>query len=238
MSASRSVTAAFTASQAQRSLSINDVRLDEGNSGTRTATFTVQLSAAATGAVTVNYATQNGTATAGSDYAAQSGTLTFAAGQTSRTLAVSVVGNTAIEKNETFFVGLSGAAGATIADGQGAGTIVNDDFPRMSISDVTVTEGDSGTRSAVFRVTLSSASPQGITVHYATANGTAAAGSDYAATAGNLTFNPGQTSKTISVAVTGESRVESGEWFAVNLSSPLRVTLADAQGRGTIANDD
>ena len=94
---------------AAASLSINDVTLDEGNSGSKNATFTVALSVALGQAVTVNYATANGTATAGSDYTTASGTLTFAAGETTKTLAVGVIGDTAIENDETFTVTLSGA---------------------------------------------------------------------------------------------------------------------------------
>ncbi len=81
-----------------------------------------------TGTVTVKYATANGTATAGSDYAAVPSTLlTFAPGQTSKTVTVNVAGDTIKETNETFTVNLSGASGATIFDGQGVGTILNDD---------------------------------------------------------------------------------------------------------------
>jgi hypothetical protein len=109
------------------SLSIGDATVNEGQAGSTSATFTVALSAASSQAVTVSYATSNGTATAGSDYAAASGVLTFAAGQTSRTIAVPVSGDTAAEPDETFFVNLSAPAGATIADGQGQGTIANDD---------------------------------------------------------------------------------------------------------------
>ncbi|WP_293395238.1 Calx-beta domain-containing protein, partial [Nevskia sp.] len=109
------------------SLSINDVSVTEGNSGTKNATFTVSLSATSTSAVTVSYATANGTATAGSDYAASSGSLTIAAGSTSQTFNVAVNGDTAVEPNETFLVNLSSPSGATIADAQGQGTIVNDD---------------------------------------------------------------------------------------------------------------
>ena len=167
---------------AAASLSINDVTQDEGNSGTQNATFTVTLSPAASQTVTVSYATANGTATAGSDYTAASGTLTFAAGETSKTIAVAVTGDTTIEADETFTVTLSGASGAPISRAQGTGTIRNDDFPALSINDVTVNEGNSGTTNAVFTVSLSATSPQTITVNYATANGTATAGSDYAAT--------------------------------------------------------
>jgi M6 family metalloprotease-like protein len=109
------------------SLSINDVTVTEGNSGTTVATFAVTLSAPSASTVTVNYATANGTATAGSDYLAASGTLTFNAGQTSRTVVVTVNGDVVVEPNETFYVNLSSASGATIADAQGLGTITNDD---------------------------------------------------------------------------------------------------------------
>src|SRR6185295_2141357 len=114
-------------------LGITDVSVTEGNSGTTLANFVVTLAPAATGTVTVNYATANGTATAGSDYVAQSGTLTFTAGQTSKTVSVVVNGDTLAEPNETFVVNLSGASGATIADGQGTATILNDDvLPTLS----------------------------------------------------------------------------------------------------------
>ena len=112
------------------SLSINDVSVAEGNSGTTTATFTVTLSAAATGSVTVSYATAAGTtnpATSGTDFIAASGSLTFAAGETSKTIAVTVNGDTTVEPNETFVVNLSSPSGATLADPQGLGTITNDD---------------------------------------------------------------------------------------------------------------
>ena len=86
--------------------------------------------------MTVNYATANGTALAGSDYTAASGTLTFAPGQTSKTVTVNVTGDTVVEPNETFVVNLSAPTGATLFDGQGLGTILNDDGPVLRISDV------------------------------------------------------------------------------------------------------
>jgi hypothetical protein len=109
-------------------LRITDASKAEGNSGTTPFTFTVTLSPASAGPVTVKYATANGTALAGSDYAAVPATLlTFAPGQTSKTVTVNVMGNTTVEPNETFAVNLSAASGATIFDGQGVGTILNDD---------------------------------------------------------------------------------------------------------------
>ena len=108
-------------------ISIGDVTVAEGNGGTTNARFTATLSAASGSAVTVAYATANGTATAGSDYTARSGTLTFAAGATQQLVDVAVTGDTTVEPNETFLVNLSGPSGATIADAQGQGTITNDD---------------------------------------------------------------------------------------------------------------
>ena len=220
-------------------VSIGDVSVSEGNSGTSTATFTVTLSAAASSAVTVNYATANGTATASSDYVAASGTLTFAAGATTRTIPVTVNGDATVEPNETFLVNLSAASGATLADGQGTGTIVNDDsVPTLSINDMSMTEGNSGTKLATFTVTLSAASASPVSVTYATANGTATAPSDYASVGGSVTFPAGSTSQILSVTVNGDTTVEPNETFTVNLTSPVGAALADAQGVATITNDD
>ena len=109
-------------------LKINNVSKAEGNSGTTAYTFTITLSPASTGTVKVKYATANGTARAGSDYTAIPATLlTFSPGQTSMKVTVKVTGDTTREANETFFVNLSAAKGATLFDSQGKGTVLNDD---------------------------------------------------------------------------------------------------------------
>ena len=142
------------------------------------------------------------------------------------------------EPNETFLVNLSGATGgAVIIDGQGVGTIV-DDEPRISISDVARTEGNSGTTLFVFTVTLSAASDVPVTVNFATANGTAKAGEDYDAKSGTLTFAPGETSKTITIVVKGDKKKEANETFFVNLSGAVGALILDGQGLGTILDDD
>ncbi|MCC7265239.1 MAG: hypothetical protein IT369_22255 [Candidatus Latescibacteria bacterium] len=229
----------LTNDDAQASLSVNDVAVAEGNSGTRSLTFTLTLSAASNQTVTVAWATANGTATAGSDYNANNGTLSFSAGQTSRTVAVTVRGDNTVEPNETFFLNLSNANNATIADGQGIGTITNDDGgSSLTINDVAVSEGNSGTRSLSFTVSLSPASAQAVTVVWATANGTATAGSDYVAANGTLTFAAGQTSRTIAVTVNGDLLNEGDETLVVNLSNAGNAILADNQGQGTITDDD
>ncbi len=225
--------------------SIDDIALAEGNSGPTSFTFTVTRSGSTSETATVDFATANGTAAEPSDYTAVTLTsLTFAPGDASKLVTVTVNGDTTSESNETFFVNLSNASGATIADGQGQGTIQNDDAaptPSLSMNNVSLTEGNSGTKAFAFTVTLSSASAQTITVSYATANGTATSlGSrrDYTSTSGTLTFNPGVTSRTINVSVRGDRRIEASENFFVNLSNPSNATLADGQGEGIIVNDD
>jgi probable HAF family extracellular repeat protein len=218
-------------------VNIGDATVAEGNAGTTGAVFTVTLSAPASGPVTVNFATANGTAAAGSDYTAHSGTLTFAPGQTSATVTVAVHGDTNAEPNETFQVNLSQAVGAVIADGQATGAIV-DDEPRISITDVARQEGPSGTTQFVFTVTLSAPSDAPVTVNFATANGMATAGSDYQARSGTLTFAPGETTKTITIVVLGDRRREANETFFVNLTNVVGALLVDGQGKGTILNDD
>jgi ELWxxDGT repeat protein len=219
------------------SISVGDATVTEGHAGTRSATFTVRLSTASDQPVTVAYATADGTATAGSDYQAASGTLTFAPGETSKSFTVLVNGDQLGEPNETFRVNLSGPTNATVADGQGLGTIL-DDEPRLNIGDATIAEGHIGTRAATFTVTLSAATDQPVTVAYSTADGSAVAGSDYQAKSGILTFAPGQTTQTITVLVVGNRLPEASETFFVNLSSPTGATVAEGQGLGTILDDE
>ena len=229
----------ITNDDAVPTLAINDVTQAEGNAGTTAFTFTVTLSAASGQTVTVNYATANGTAAAGVDYVATSGTLTFAPGDTTKQITVLVNGDTLNEADETFFVNLTAPTNATFTDPQGLGTITNDDAAgTLSINDVTQAEGNSGTTAFNFTVTLSSVSAQTVTVAYATADNTATQPSDYTATSGTLTFAPGDTTKTVTVLVNGDTAVEPTETFFVNLTAPTNATISDAQGLGTITNDD
>jgi len=404
-------------------ISIGDVTIAEGNSGTKTATFTV--SRTGTAAFAVDFATADGTAAAGSDYEATAGTLSFAAGQATQTVSVTINGDTSVEPNETFFLNLTNATnGGTILDGQGLGTITNDDggsepttfekrvvsglddveqnasgsmsvnssdlelvddgsavgqtigirftgidIPQgaiitnayiqfqvdevstvatslviraedadnaaafakvtnnvssrtstdatvawspvawstigaagldqrtpdlsaivqeivdrggwsplndvvfvitgtgertaeafegsatgapllhidysigtpvvggISISDVTIAEGNSGTKTATF--TVSRSGTAAFAVDFATADGTAAAGSDYEATAGTLSFTAGQATQTVSVTINGDTSVEPNETFFLNLTNATEGgTFRDSQGLGTITNDD
>lgn len=166
-------------------LSIGDVSLSEGNTGTQNADFSVTLVPASVQTVTVIYTTADGTATAPSDYTATVGTLTFNPTETVKTISVPVVGDTSPESDEIFSVDLFGPVNAEIGDAHGQGTIVNDDPPLLSIDDVSLTEGNSGTGNASFTVSLAPASVQTVTVQYATTDGTATAGTQNAQTFSN-----------------------------------------------------
>jgi hypothetical protein len=350
-------------------VSVNDVTINEAAG---TATFTVSLSNPTDLTVTVGYGTSNGTATAGSDYTATSGTLTFAPGVTSQTVTVTITNDTPFELAETFNVNLTSVTNATISDNLGVGTIRDDgtgtggtdnDAPTLSVSNVSVAENvasgyavfnvslskaspvtttvdfaaipgsatsadfnaagmqvstDGGTTwttatsatfaanqtgnvsvrvpivndtldeatetftllattrtgagytlnpsasgtgtitdddptptltvndltvdeaagTATFTVSLSTASGQTVTVGYNTSNGTATAGSDYTAVTGTLTFSPGVTTQTVTVAIADDALNEASETFNVNLVTPTNATIADAQGVGTITNND
>jgi hypothetical protein len=200
----------------------------------------MRLSTASGRTVTVAYATAAATATSNVDYVAASGTVSFAPGQTSKTITVLVIGDRLGEPNETFVVNLSGVTNATIADGQGVGTIV-DDEPRVSISDVTKLEGKKGqTTQFVFTVTLSAAYDQAVTMSYQTVNGTATTSDgDYVAKTGTLTFNPGETTKTITIEVKGDNRKEADETFYLDLFGlSSNALFTKNRGIGTIQNDD
>jgi hypothetical protein len=199
-------------------LSVGDATVVEGNTGTRTAAVVVRLDAPSTKTVSVNYSTAEGTAKAGNDYGVTSGTLTFARGETSKSILAPVIGDRLAEANETFFVNVRGAKGATIADGQGVVTIVDDETHIvLSGQDVWAPEGNSGTTAVTLTVSLSAACDTPVIVDYATANGSAIAGDDYLAASGTLTFMPGETTKSISVEVIGDTLAESTwqDWSSV-----------------------
>jgi ELWxxDGT repeat protein len=218
-------------------LSINDPVITEGDNGSVNVTFTVTLSTASGVPVSVNYATANGSAVAGTDYSSRSGTLTFAAGATTGTIVVPVLGDGLIEGNETFVVTLSTPTNAVIADGSGVCQIVDNDFPpSVSINDVEVKEKSKGSKKAVFTVSRSVSGSQSITVAFATADGTATAGTDYLAQNGVLTFKPKQKKLKIKVVVLGDQINESNESFQVILSNPVNAILGDGTGTGTILN--
>jgi len=225
-------------------ISIADASIFEGNTGSQNLDFTVTLSASSLSTVKVNYNTNNSTAIAGSDYQAiPTTTLTFNPGETTKTISVPVNGDTSIEGNERFFLNLSRAVGGNLYDPIATATILSDDtLPIITLSDSTVTEGNSGNVNSNFVVGLSQAFSKTVTVNYKTVHGTATSIrnlSDYVGIGTTtLTFNPGETSKTISVKVTGDSQVETTEIFFLPLFNPVNGILGDNLGVGTILNDD
>ena len=217
------------------SLSINDV---SGNETAGNRQFTVTLSAASGLAVTVNYATSDGTATAGADYTAISATqLTIAAGATTATFNVGVLADSLDEANETVTLTLSSASSsASISDATGTLTITDDDAtPSLSIADVSGNE-TAGNRQ--FTVTLSAAAGRAVTVNYATSDGTATAGADYTATSGSVTIAAGATTATFNVGVLADSLDEANETVTLTLSSATNASISDATATLTITDDD
>jgi hypothetical protein len=223
-------------------VSINAVTtVFEGNTGSVNGTFTVTLSHASNVDVTVHYATEDGTAVAGSDYIAGSGTVVIPAGQISAPITIAVLGDRLPEEpNETFAVKLSDTTNAAIAYSKAGGVIV-DDEPLISISDVSKSEGTKNkTTQFTFTVTLSLPYDQPVTVSFQTVNGTATTGdNDYVAKAGTLTFAPGETTKTITIDVTGDNKKEATEMFYLDLfDNSSNSFLNKKRGIGTILNDD
>jgi len=230
------VLAAASAAADAPSLAVSDAMVTEGDSGTKNALFTVSLSAASAGPVTVDYATADGSAKAPGDYTATTGTLTFAAGELSKQVAVAVVGETLDELHETYSLDLSNPVGATLGDARGAGTILDND-PQVSLSVNDVSAPEQG-QSATFTLALSRESGKLVTLDYATADGSAAAPSDYASRSETIIFMPGETSKTVSVALVHDALVEPDETFTLALSRAVNATLSDGQGVATIVDDD
>ena len=223
---------------------IADAAATEGDSGTTSIQFEVTLSEPSTETVTVNFTTVGGTAVEGVDYVGLAGQVTFAPQDTSEPITITVHGDQTVELDETFLVRLSDAVGATVLDSEGHGTITNDDSATLSINDVTLEEGNTGTTDFTFTVTLDADVDTGASVNFDTADDTAtSADGDYTVTSGTLNFagNAGET-RPITVSVGGDGKVELDETFLVNLSTIVAggrdVTLGDGQGQGTITNDD
>jgi len=233
LGASTATTLTITDNDPTPTLSIDDVAVGEGDG---TATFTVTLSAASSFTVTANFASSDGSASAGSDYTPASGPLTITAGLTTTTFIVPILEDVLDENGESFTATLSSPINVDLADGSAAGTIRdNDGTPTLSIADVTVGEGD-GT--ATFTVTLSAVSGLEVMVDYATSDGSATAGSDYTTAGGSLTIAAGETTATFSVPIIDDAINESGESFTAILSSPINADVADGSAMGTIVDND
>lgn len=226
--------------EARGQIVIADQTVTEGQSGTTQAVFTVTLSPEAVGPVSVAFATTAGTATAGNDYIHTSGVLSWNNGESVKTISVPVIGDLDDEADETFGVQLSNPTNADIIDGSGAGLILDDDgLSTVSINSPTVLEGNSGTTDLVFTVTVSPSSAQQVSVDYAAANGSAVVGLDFDAASGSLVFTPGQTTRTVTVKVRGDTIDEgAGESFTLALLNSQGASITGGPGTGTITDDD
>ena len=238
----RSISVLMNSSVSLPCLSVNDATLTEGNGGTTNADFTVSLSAASAQTVRVNFSLSGTSATSPADFAPLSGRLAFAPGELTKTISIPITGDALDEADETFIILLANPSNAAIGDGEGLGTILDDDpTPTLSVNNITVTEP--GFLTWNFTVTLSAVSGRAVTVQYATAEGTATGGTftvigDFLPTSGTLTIPAGQASATIGVLVLNDDRFEPQENFFLNLSNPTNATIEDGQGEATILNDD
>lgn len=218
----------------QISFAINDGSVTEGG----TLVLTVTKTGSTANSMTLSFATADGTAVAALDYTAASGTVTFAPTDTTKTISVATIDDSVSEADETMSVNLSGApAGSIISDNQGVGTIVDNDpvpVPIITVSDASNTEG----YPISFTITRSGATYFAVSVNFATAIGTAGA-ADFTAVSGTVTFAAQEVSKTVTVQTTQDTRVEGDEIFYLNLSNATGgATISDAQGIGTIVDDD
>lgn len=216
-------------------ISISDASADEPTTGEAPLRFTVTVTPASTRSVTVKWTTSDGTATAGSDYVAAGGTLSFVPGQTTKSVSVTLLGDDGAENNETFFVNLAGESGAAVADGQGMGTIVDKNAPpSLSISDTLARESEGAT----FTVELRGTAPRPVSVTFSTSDGTASEGLDYLGRRATLTFAPGEKTKTVAVTVLDDALPEPAEIFSVNLGDPVNAVITKSRGVATIERND
>lgn len=206
------------------------------------ATVTAKRTGGNFGTVTAQYATGGGTATAGTDYTSTAGVLSWGdADSADKTFTIPIIDNAASGPNKTVNLSLSNAGnGAVLGSPTSAVLTILDDesYPKVSINDVTQAEGNSGTTSFNFTVSLSIASSQTVTVNYVADDGTAKSGSDYQGKMDALTFAPGETSKQVTILVNGDTQYEPDETFTVDLANPVNAILGKANGVGTITNDD
>ncbi|SNT18069.1 MULTISPECIES: autotransporter-associated beta strand repeat-containing protein, partial [unclassified Azospirillum] len=231
----------FTTTAPTVSLSVNNATVAEA-AGTSTITATLSAAASSDTVVTIGRKSTS-TATLTDDFTLSSTSITILAGQTTGTATLTAVQDTLDEVDETAIIeitAVSGGGGATEnGTAEATVTITDDDAaPTLSIADVTEAEGNGSTHYMTFTVTLSAASSKTVTVNWATADGTALSGEDYANDSGILTFAPGETSKTFDVLIGEDTDVESDETFSINLSGATNATIARATATGTLVNDD
>ncbi|HEY5109556.1 MAG TPA: Calx-beta domain-containing protein, partial [Acidimicrobiales bacterium] len=219
------------------SLSIANAGTAAPVSGTTTLNVGVTLSGVSPFTTTATYATSNGTAVAGTDYTATTGTVTIPAGSTTASIPVTVLAQAIYGPTKSFTVTLSAPSNATIATASATGSITNPNpMPSLGIAAASVNAPTTGTTTTNVGVTLSAPSQFNTTVNFATSDGTALAGTDYTATSGTLTFPAGTTSKSITVTILARPTAGPTKNFTVTLSSPANATIATSSSSVSISN--
>ena len=215
-------------------LTLSDASAEEASGKLEFAVTASRLSAGQE-PVTVDYATGDVTATAGADYQAVSGTLTFTAERAEQVITVPVTDDAIDEPDETLAVVLSNVANAVLKVASAEGTILDDDpSPQLQIEGASAGEGET----LGFEVTLSGSTARAVKVDYATEDGSAMAGVDYGAVSGTLVFAPGVFKTTVPVNIVDDDTYEPDETFVVRLSSPVNAVLSTGEATGTIIDDD
>jgi hypothetical protein len=238
----------------QPAITVDNVQKNEGDSGPTSFDFAVHLSEAVPFPVTFHYKTvASGNATAGSDYVTTADVLTIPENETAATITVLVNGDRFVEGRESFALNVASQTtngdtpGIAMPSQDAQGFIQNDDVIHWQVGAAQVAEGDDGTAHLLFPVSTGGVTSYGdISAHYATADGTATAGTDYTATTGNLSLSTGKDHGVIDVPVTGDMAAEPNETLTVALSSPLPQdgqlpadnVITGGPATGTILDDD
>ncbi len=228
-------------------LSINDVNITEGNVGVSNIVFIVSLTTPLAFDLNLPYTFRDFNATNGVDYVGVNNTVTIPSGSLLNTIRATVSGDLGVEANETFDLTISppltGDINLAASDTVGIATIIDDDAASiLSVSDVSITEGNVGSPNVTFNILLSSPRGNDITLPYSFADITATNGVDYNGVDGSVTITAGNTMTTVTATVTGDLTIESSETFSLTVSPPstgdINLTSSDTIGVATIINDD
>jgi hypothetical protein len=213
-----------------------------------TLTLTVQRTGGSVGTLSVDYSTTDGAATAGQDYTAQSGTLNFGVGETSKTIQIPIIDDATTEPSENFTVALrNNTSPETVGAPSTVFVTLLDSTtpPQLLINNVAVLEGNTGTVEAVFTISLSAATGRAVSGNFATSNFSASGGAscatqgvDYESRSGTFSFTPGTTTFTIPIKVCGDTNAEANETFRMAFTNVTGATLFGNVVTGTIGNDD
>jgi hypothetical protein len=227
--------------------------VSEGDGGSHDVRVELRLDRSTTVPVDADWTTVDGSATAGQDYAAGSGHVKFDPGETTKTVTVSVHGDTTFENDESFLVAARNVEGAElVSPGYDRVTIMNDDQPPVlhfqryyddALPLGSVYEGDSGWtdswgEAVVFGLRLDQPTALPVEFDYTTVDGSATAGQDYKAMSGHLTIPPGGTIYGDAIPINGDTTYEPDEDFTIVVSNPKNATLATTSSKVTLVNDD